>query len=297
MGKVQAILWFYLQITQSIDPINKTIKYPTSVISNLALSLAITVWVSEYLYIQLHFAFYNQVVTMSKSPRYIQIKTYISDKISNHEWVPGHKIPTEIELTETFNVSRMTVNKAIRDLVSDGLLERTPRLGTFVCQKKAESPLTDIRNIADEISQRGGEYSNKVLSQRSIVADDEIAMRLGVMLGTQIYFSEIIHFEDNEPLQLEIRWVNPEYAPAYIQQDFSQATPNEYLSQNCPLSTIEHTVEAIVPDAKTQRYLNLSANEPCLLLNRRTWSKQNLISAALLYHPGHRYKLSSRTHL
>ena len=97
---------------------------------------------------------------MNSSPRYIQIQDFILEKINSHVWLPGNKIPTELELTKQFSVSRMTVNKAIRDLVNQGLLERTPRLGTFVCHKKIESSLSDIRNIADEIRQRGKTYSN-----------------------------------------------------------------------------------------------------------------------------------------
>ncbi|MCJ8350966.1 histidine utilization repressor [Moritella sp.] len=234
---------------------------------------------------------------MNSSPRYIQIQDFIHEKINSHIWLPGSKIPTELELTKQFNVSRMTVNKAIRDLVNQGLLKRTPRLGTFVCEKKVESSLSDIRNIADEIRQRGKIYSNKILRQVTIQANDEIAMRLGVKLDTAIFFSEIIHYEDDTALQLELRWVNPQFAPEYITQDFSLATPNEYLTKNCPLSSIEHTVEAVMPTQSIQQHLSLTALQPCLLLNRRTWSKQSLISVALLYHPADRYKLSLKAEI
>ncbi len=234
---------------------------------------------------------------MNSSPRYIQIQDFILEKINTHVWLPGSKIPTEVELTKQFNVSRMTVNKAIRDLVNQGLLERTPRLGTFVCHKKVESSLSDIRNIADEIRQRGKTYSNNILRQVTIPADDEIAMRLGVKIDTPIFFSEIIHYEDDVALQLELRWVNPQFAPAYLEQDFTLATPNEYLTKSCPLSSIEHTVEAVMPKMPIQQHLNLTALQPCLLLNRRTWSKQDLISVALLYHPADKYKLSLKAEI
>ncbi|MDF5549754.1 UTRA domain-containing protein, partial [Vibrio parahaemolyticus] len=179
------------------------------------------------------------------APLYIQIKQFILDKIDAGEWVVGHRIATEIELTEQFGVSRMTVNKAIRDLVNEGRLQRRPRLGTFVCDpgEKSESPLLDIRNIAEEVSDRGRKYGSKVLKQIAIKADDNIATKLGVMLGTTVFYSEIIHYEDQTPIQLELRWVNSQYAPSYLNQDFTQITPNQYLSNNCPLSAIEHTVE------------------------------------------------------
>lgn len=233
---------------------------------------------------------------MSDSPLYLQIKRYIVDQIDSGRWPVGHRITTELALTEQFNVSRMTVNKAIRDLVSEGRLLRRPRLGTFVCapDDKAESPLLDIRNIASEVAQRGKTYSSKVIKQVALNADDAVAMKLGVMLGSQVFYSEIIHFEDKSPIQLEMRWVNANYAPNYLEQDFSEITPNQYLSENCPLSAIEHTVEAIVASDAVRSALRLAVNEPCLLLNRRTWSEDKLVSTALLYHPGTRYKLSSK---
>ncbi len=233
---------------------------------------------------------------MSNSPLYLQIKKYINDNIESGQWPIGHRITTEIELTKQFNVSRMTVNKAIRDLVAEGKLQRRPRLGTFVCsnEDKAESPLLDIRNIAEEVTHRGKSYSSKVVTQTALQADETIATKLGVMLGTAVFYSEIIHFEDKSPIQYELRWVNAAYAPGYLEQDFTEITPNQYLSQNCPLSAIEHTVEAIVADDHVRSALKLGANEPCLLLNRRTWSQDKLVSSALLYHPGTRYKLSSK---
>ncbi|HDY7959058.1 TPA: histidine utilization repressor [Vibrio vulnificus] len=230
------------------------------------------------------------------SPLYIQIKQFIETKIDSGEWHIGFKIATELELTEQFGVSRMTVNKAIRDLVNEGKLQRRPRLGTFVCDKpeKAESPLLDVRNIAEEVVNRGKTHHSKVIQQLLLKADDTIATKLGVMLGTKVFYSEIIHYEDKEPIQLELRWVNSLYAPRYLQQDFTQMTPNQYLSENCPLSAMEHTVEAIMPDTRIRQELNMKVNEPCLLLNRRTWSEDKLVSTALLYHPGNRYKLSSK---
>ncbi|OZT82155.1 histidine utilization repressor, partial [Vibrio sp. 03_296] len=87
------------------------------------------------------------------SPLYIQINSLLKENRQVAEWHIGFKIATELELTEQFGVSRMTVNKAIRDLVNEGKLQRRPRLGTFVCDKpeKAESPLLDVRNIAEEV--------------------------------------------------------------------------------------------------------------------------------------------------
>ncbi len=233
---------------------------------------------------------------MSSEPLYLQIKQFIDDNITSGRWPHGHRITTEVELANQFSVSRMTVNKAIRDLVNDGKLTRKPRAGTFVNlnQHKPESPLLDIRNISEEVLERGKIYSNKVIAQSSLKADDVIATKLGIMQGSPVYFSKIVHFEDETPIQLEVRWVNAHIVPDYINQDFTQFTPHQYLSNNCPLSAIEHTVEAIIGDEEINDALELSEGNACLLLKRRTWSNNALVSSALLYHPGNNYKLSSK---
>lgn len=233
---------------------------------------------------------------MSDAPLYVQIKQYLNANIESGAWPVGSKIATELELTEQFSVSRMTVNKAIRDLVNEGKLQRRPRAGTFVCtpKEKLESPLLGIRNIADEVSQRGHVYTNRIMKQIAIDADESVAIKLGIMIGSPVFYTEIIHFEQSKPIQLELRWVNTQFAPQYLKQDFSSITPNQYLSENCPISAIEHTVEAISPSEEVQALLCIANTEPCLLLHRRTWSQNQLVSSALLYHPGSTYKLSSK---
>ncbi|SKA66519.1 GntR family transcriptional regulator, histidine utilization repressor [Enterovibrio nigricans DSM 22720] len=217
--------------------------------------------------------------------------------MTSGKWPVGARIPTEAELCEQFSVSRMTVNKAVRDLVNEGWLERTPRLGTFVCQRKAESPLMDIKNIADEIRSRGQTYHSEVIHLSRITAPEDVAMRLGIMLGSDVFKSDIVHYADETPIQVELRWVSPKHAPDYLEQDFSYVTPNQYLVETCPLSTIEHTVEAILPPPSIADLLQIDNAQPCLLLHRRTWSDNQLVSAALLYHPGNRYKLSATAHV
>lgn len=56
---------------------------------------------------------------MSQSPRYLAIKQYLKEHIQSRQWMPGYRIPTEVALSEQFNVSRMTANKAVKELVAE----------------------------------------------------------------------------------------------------------------------------------------------------------------------------------
>ncbi len=234
---------------------------------------------------------------MSTGPRYQQIKSFILNGVLQQQYPSGSKIPTEAQLVKQFGVSRMTVNKAIRDLVQENILTRHPGIGTFVAKPKAESPLIDIKNIAEEVRQRGNVYSCKIIKLVATTAYEDIAMQMGVPIQTPIFHSIIVHLEDAIPIQLEDRYVIVSLAPEYINQDFTALTPNEYLSNICPISNVEHIVEASLPCRETQKHLNINEMTACLIVNRRTWSDGRLVSLACLTHPGTRYKLKSITSL
>jgi GntR family histidine utilization transcriptional repressor len=101
-----------------------------------------------------------------------------------------------------------------------------------------------------------------------------------------------LHFENDEPVQLEERWVNPEAAPEYALQDFTITTPNQYLVRVAPLQRVEYRIEAAVADDGKRALLTMTEAEPCLLLHRRTWSNGVVASVANLWHPGSRYRFT-----
>lgn len=230
-------------------------------------------------------------------PRYQMIKDFISQAIRDRSWPADTKIPAETELAKKFGVSRMTANRAIKELVAAGLLVRHQGLGTFVSTVQAESPLLEIRNIADEIRARHHVYSNELYRLDEVQADEQLSARLGLIKGAAAFHSMILHKENGQPIQLEDRFVNAAIVPDYAGQDFSTITPSQYLSDLFPLSEIEHVVEAIQPAPLEQQLLKISATTPCLLVNRRTWSSGHLISCARLVHPGMLYRLASRSTL
>ncbi|MEO4049198.1 histidine utilization repressor [Pseudomonas sp. CAU 1711] len=230
----------------------------------------------------------------STTPRYKAIEDFLLERIHGGAYPVNHQIPPEEQLARDFGVSRMTANKAIQNLVQRGFLIRQAGLGTFVTDRKAESSLQDVLNIASEVRARGRRYSNDVLRCEALAADDEVALRLGLRLGAQVFHSILVHREDGVPIQLEDRFVNPRWVPHYLETDFSRHTPNEVLVASCPISDVEHVVEAVLVDAQTAAWLDIDPGMPCLSVVRRTWSGEHLVSYARLIHPGDRYKLRSR---
>ncbi|MBQ4839388.1 histidine utilization repressor [Pseudoalteromonas luteoviolacea] len=228
---------------------------------------------------------------MTEQPKFAQIKQHIIDQIRAGTWQEHQRVPSENELSDQFKVSRMTARRALSELTEDGVLTRSQGLGTFVASLKSQSSLLEIRNIADEVEERGGNYSCVVLSLESMSAIAPIAIALGVEIDSQVYRSVIVHHENEEPIQVEERFVNPALAPEYLQQNFTTLTPHEYLTHVAPLTEARHTVEAIMPNEEVCQWLNMFNEEPCLQMIRRTWSSQGIVSFARLISPGSKYRL------
>jgi len=227
------------------------------------------------------------------APRYAVIKQRIADAIKDGSLKPGDRVPSESELVQQFDVSRMTANRALRELQTAGVLVRRAGSGTFVAEPKPIGQLIEIRNIADEVRARGHVYRARVIQNRAERASSDTAPLIEARLGTKLFHSIIVHHEDEFPIQIEERFVLGSIAPDYDKLDFTQLTPNEYLSRIAPLERVEHRVNAMMPDERTRTMLGLAYSEPVLRMTRRTWSAGRLVSHAWLTHPGKRFELTA----
>ena len=228
-----------------------------------------------------------------EAPRYAAIKLSIHDAIKNGTLRPGDRVPSEAELVSRFGVSRMTANRALRELQSAGVLVRRAGSGSFVAEAKPIGHMIEIRNIADEVRARGHAYRARVVRNEAVKAIGDTAALMGVAAGTRLFHSVIVHHEAEFPIQLEERIVLASVAPDYGEMDFTRMTPNEYLTRTAPLERVEHRVRAEMPDDPTRNLLGLKDGEPILVMTRQTWSRGRLVSHAWLTHPASRFELSA----
>jgi GntR family transcriptional regulator, histidine utilization repressor len=226
--------------------------------------------------------------------RYEQVKAYIRETIEAGKWQPGDRIPSENDLVRSLGMSRMTINRALRELTHEGWLTRTSGVGTFVADAKPQSTLLMIAHIGDEIRARGHEYRYEALLNQRETAPLVVSNALGLPPGASVFHVVCVHCENGLPVQLEDRYVNPAVAPAFIEQDFSQIRPSEYLYSAVPVHDIEHVVDAGLPSRQEAELLQVPSGEPCLTLVRRTWSNGVAVTYARFVHPGSRYRLGCR---
>ncbi|MBP2299280.1 histidine utilization repressor [Azospirillum picis] len=236
-------------------------------------------------------------VISAAQPRYALIRETIRRRISSGDWPEGFRIPSEHKLLEEFQVSRMTVHRALRDLTDEGLLTRVQGLGTFVAERPPSTDVVELRSIADEIAARGNVHACRVEQLLAVAADAGLSRRFNLPVGAKLFHSVVVHSENDVPVQLEERWVNPAAVPAYLDQDFTRQTPGEYLIRVESAPQVEHVIEAVSPTPEIARLLGVPDSEPCLRVTRRTWAQGRVVTVAMLVHPGSRYRLGARFQL
>ena len=222
---------------------------------------------------------------------YACVKKYLKEGLAAGRWTPGALMPSETELVAEFGVSRMTVNRALRELRAEGLVDRSQGIGTFAARLSRLSSTLTIRDLHEEIESRGHRHHAEVHLKREERAPRELAERLGLAAGAPVFHSLIVHHDNGVPLQCEDRYVNPACAPGYLQVDFTRITPTHYLLEVAPLWEAQYAIEASAPTAKEARLLGIGRGDACLVVVRRTASRGVPITLARLVHPGSRYQL------
>lgn len=228
------------------------------------------------------------------TPLYQQIKNGIIDRIKSGELTAGMKIESESAMVASTGASRMTVNRALRELTDEGFLRRVTGSGSFVAYRKPQSALLEIKSIAEEIKARGGVHSSVTHLIQEEKARPSIASEMGLEPYAPVFHSVIIHKDNGVPIQLSYRYINPMIAPHFLEQDFDNQSISEYLLSVSPVTAMEHTVEALIPDAWIRDLLEINSSEPCLALHRKTWSGENVATFSTFYYPGSRYSLFGR---
>lgn len=227
----------------------------------------------------------------AEAPAYTRVKEHIRTRIGSGEWRPGDPVPSESQLMQQFAISRMTANRALRELAAEGLVSRVRGSGTRVAELHRISSRLVIRDIHEEVAERGHVHSTRILLVQPEKATAELAKSMGLRTGAKVFHTVLVHSENGVPIQHEDRYVNPQAAPDYLQVDFTQESPTLHLIRHAPLTEASYTIEACLPTAEEAKALAIRTSEPCLVMVRRTVSGAHVASVARLLYPGSRYSI------
>lgn len=217
-----------------------------------------------------------------------------SRKIVDGTWPPGYLLPKETELADQYGVSRMTMNKVLTRLASDGFVIRRKRSGTVVAQPRAESAVLAINNIGEEVAALGRRYKWALLSceSRASNAQDRRLLSLNEdEARDNSLFLQGLHFSNDEPFCLETRVINTRMVPDALAVDFEQNVPGSWLLNTMPWTKARHHVRAINVSGRDATLLELPVGAACLEVLRRTQIDAHWVTCARLLYPGEAHQL------
>ncbi len=227
-------------------------------------------------------------------PIYEQIRRAIRDLVLAGAWPPGTAVPPEHALMERLGASRMTVHRALAQLARDGLIIRRRRSGTIVASPPASHAMFDILSIPDEVRQLGQEYAFEILSRHDGQPSARLAERFGIGRTDAVVHLLTRHFAGGRPHVLEERVIHLATVPAAAAERFATDPPGDWLLRNSLWSQAEHALSAVAASDREAELLSIRRGQPCLLVERRTWSQDSPVTAARLLYPGGRHRFVGR---
>jgi GntR family transcriptional regulator len=210
-------------------------------------------------------------------PLYRQVEKFLEDKIKYGEWSIGYQLSPERELAELFNVSNITVKRAIIELVNKGYLYRERGRGTFVSipPKEKEQDINTIFSITSDIE----EHPHKMISFSVEEAGLEIAKKLQVDKDTLVIKMKRLKMEGEEPLAVEYSYVPYSICPNFSSNDVENELIYNVLKKkyNIPLRRTKMYIKPNILDREEAELLQIKSGTPVFEWERLTFSKQEEI--------------------
>lgn len=230
----------------------------------------------------------NQGQTLSLHQR---ILGDVEGRILSGEWPPGHRIPFEHELTEQYGCSRMTVNKALTELVKRGLIERRRKSGSYVTFPQVQSAVMEIHDVKLEVQSLGLDYSFQLGERKVRSVESRDVERLDLPTSARLLDVTCRHFAGGRPFCFEERLISLAAVPEAEAELFETAAPGSWLLGKVPWSTAEHRIRAVAANKLAAQALDISTGTACLVIERRTWSGRAPVTHVRVTYPGDRHEL------
>jgi GntR family transcriptional regulator len=205
----------------------------------------------------------------STVPMYVQIEEHLKLRILQGEFSVGIAIPSERELTEMFGVSRMTVRQSITNMVNSGLLYREKGRGTFVAASKVEQPLSGLTSFTEDMLSRGMIPSNILVSFDKIIPELDVANKLKLSEGQEVFLVKRIRYADDKPMAIEKTYLPVKLVPT-LDKDALTGSLYAFIEKDEKM-TISHAMqrmEAALVNEEDADFLQIDVPSAILIIER-----------------------------
>ena len=207
--------------------------------------------------------------------KYLAIKRAIAQRIVNEDYKIDLPIPTEAELTQMFNVSRITVRKAIDELVNEGMLYRVQGKGTFVRSDENLTEVFSITSCTEDIVRRGMTPQTRLISAKLVPADKRVARKLHIASEDPVFRLERTFYADLSPLNHTVSYHPADIFPGIEQRDFARGSLYAVIEGDygVKITHARRTFEAVIAHDEVAAYLQLGGGEPLILFECETYGE------------------------
>jgi|KBSMisStandDraft_5_1062788.scaffolds.fasta_scaffold104398_3 GntR family transcriptional regulator len=208
-------------------------------------------------------------------PLYRQVQTGIEELI-RHNPSSTELALSDAQLSERFGVSRITVRRAVDELVDAGVLYRIQGVGTFVRPKKFREKLT-LNSFLDAWTQKAGKFDVRVAAFEKIQADKDVAERLNVKPGTELVYVQRLRFQKKALVAVDDRYIRADCCRRLIRQDVITSSLVDFLRnrEKIPLARGEMDIEARAADRREARIFGVKLASPVLVRRVTFVTKDN----------------------
>ena len=200
-------------------------------------------------------------------PPYLHVKSYLNEKIEGGEWLPGMQIPAESMLVDQFGLSRMTIRRAIGELINEGKLVPKQGTGTFVSEPHIEANYTNLFFPASL------GHTHKVLDCGEAQATHSLAQELMVPPGEPLHLIRRLRLLIDTPAIVEEAYLQKSRFPGLESEDLSDRLQAVLMRRyNTQLTHLDTIIEPVVADRSTADLLQIKSGSPCLKIHRTSYT-------------------------
>lgn len=204
----------------------------------------------------------------SPIPLYHQLSDILENRIRNGEYEPGHRIPSEPQLAQTFGIGRPTVRQAIEVLVRKGVLRKRKGSGTFVCESAVEINLFSMAGTTSAFFEKGKSIETRIIEPTSLI--DIEPRRENPFSGSQAYFFSRLTIVDRAPVLFEDIFMRAELFPDFDQVEIERRSLEKIVKNMYYMESkgFRQNFTVVQLEADKANWLDLKPGSPVLQVNR-----------------------------
>ncbi len=212
----------------------------------------------------------------SPIPLHSQLKSAIDLRIESGEWSPESQVPSERELCEQFQVSRITVRQALHQLVADGRLIRIHGRGTYVATSPLTKQLLPLVGFSEDMLARGQRPGARVVRFESSTASLAVAQSLHLSAGEEIIVLERLRLANGRPMALETVHLPEQLFPGLLEESLEDRSLYQLLRQKYgirPDRALQQW-QAVPCPSSDAKLLEVRKGSPVLQIQRTTFDAE-----------------------